>query len=72
MLTYTTRVLLPERIVNEKSNWTDRNFLFMVQNYLLRYPHYKLIRVEGSFAICERVNTIEERRKRSEQSITKR
>jgi len=59
------RVLLPHRIVKEKPNWTERNFLFIVHNYLLRYPNYQFIRVEGSFAICDRVDEVEERRNRN-------
>lgn len=59
-----TKVLLPERILKEKSNWTEHNFLFMVRNYLTRYPNYQLIRVEGSFAVCDRTDEVKERRKR--------
>jgi hypothetical protein len=65
VLTYTRcRVLLPERIIKEKSNWTEMNFDFAVRNYLLRYPNYRLLYVEGSFAICDREDDVEERRKR--------
>lgn len=66
MLKYTRcRVLLPARILKEKPKWTERNFLFMVQNYLNRYPNYRFIRVEDSFAICDRVDEVKERRKKS-------
>jgi hypothetical protein len=64
MFRYTRcRVLLPERILKEKSNWTEHNFLFIVQNYLLRYPNYKFIRVENGFAICDREDEVKERKK---------
>jgi hypothetical protein len=65
MINYTrTNVLLPERILKEKSNWTEQNFNLAVRNYLLRYPNYQLVRVEGPFAICDRADEVEERRKR--------
>lgn len=55
MFKYTScKVLLPERILKEKQNWTEQNFLFIVRNYLIRYPNYKFINVEGPFAICDR------------------
>jgi hypothetical protein len=53
------------RIVKEKDNWTEQNFDFMVRNYLLRYPNYKLVYIEGQFAICDRVDEVTERRKRN-------
>ncbi|WML38674.1 hypothetical protein RCG19_15915 [Neobacillus sp. OS1-2] len=66
MINYTrTKVLLPERITKERDNWTNRNFDFIVRNYLLRYPGYQLIRVEGPFAICERADAVKVRRKRN-------
>jgi hypothetical protein len=58
-------VLLPERILKEKSNWTKSNFDFAVRNYLLRYPNYRLLYVEGPFAVCERDDVERERRKES-------
>jgi hypothetical protein len=65
MLKYTRfRVLLPERILKEKPKVTDNDFLYMAQKYLVRYPDYRLIRVEGSFAICDRVDESRERRRR--------
>jgi hypothetical protein len=66
MLTETRcRVLLPERITREKSKWTEHNFLFIVKNYLItRYPNYKFIREEDGFAICDRIDDVEERRKK--------
>jgi hypothetical protein len=65
MLKYTRcRVLVPERILKEKVNWTELNFLFMIRNYLIRYPNYQFIRSEGPFAICDRVDEVNERRKR--------
>lgn len=64
MLIYTRcRVLLPERILKEKNNWTENNFLFMIRNYLIRYPNYQFIREENGFAICDREDDVEERRK---------
>lgn len=66
MLKYTRcKVLFPERILKEKSNWTENNYLFMVRNYLIRYPNYQFIRVEGPFAICDRVDEVVERRRRT-------
>jgi hypothetical protein len=59
------RVLLPARITKEQTNWTEQNFLFIVRNYLMRYPNYELIRVENGFAICDREDEVRERRKRS-------
>jgi hypothetical protein len=58
------KVLLPERILKEKSNWTEHNFLFSVRNYLLRYPDYIFLFVEEPFAICERRDAKQERRKK--------
>jgi hypothetical protein len=66
MLTYTRcRVLVPERILKEKSNWSENNFLFMIRNYLIRYPNYQFIRVDGPFAICDRIDDVKEGRRRN-------
>ncbi|WP_156290754.1 hypothetical protein [Oceanobacillus salinisoli] len=45
------KVLLPERILNKSNKddlWSD------TLDYMLRYPHYHLIDIEGKYAICER------------------
>jgi hypothetical protein len=61
------KVLLPERILKEKSNWSELNFLFIVRNYLMRYPNYQLICVECPFAICDREDEVNESKKNSKQ-----
>lgn len=64
MFEYTRcRVLIPERITKKKQNWTENNFLFDIQNYLItRYPNYKFLRFEDGFAICDRIDDLKERR----------
>lgn len=46
------KVLLPERILKEV-NHID-HFKKLVLDYMRRYPHYAVIRVEKGFAVCAR------------------
>jgi hypothetical protein len=47
-----------------KTTSTEKNFLFLVQNYLTRYPNYKFIREEAGFAICDREDEVQARKKK--------
>ena len=47
MITNQSKVLLPERILNQGNQLDD------VLEYLKSYPNYTLIRIEDSYAICE-------------------
>lgn len=66
MLIYTRcRVLLPERITKQKGKLTEPYFLLIIKNYLIKgYQNYKLIRFEDGFAICDRIDDVQERRKK--------
>lgn len=46
------KVLLPPWIWEEAQN--EKHFKELVLDYMKRYPHYKVIKVEGRFAVCER------------------
>ncbi|KOY81313.1 hypothetical protein I6G82_02505 [Lysinibacillus macroides] len=50
------RVLLPQWIFDQAAG--DETELYrLVRRYMWQsYPHYKIIRIEGSFAICERLD----------------
>ncbi|MBT2722281.1 hypothetical protein [Bacillus sp. ISL-46] len=64
MISYTRcKVLLPERILKMKATSTEKNFLFLVQNYLTWYPNYKFIREENGFAICDREDEVKGKKK---------
>lgn len=58
------KVLILHRIIKEKSNWTERNFIFMIENYLLRYPNYLFLYEKDGFAICDREDEVKERRRK--------
>ena len=46
------RVLLPQWIWEEARNTEE--FKRLVLEYMKRYPEYKVLRVKGMYAICER------------------
>jgi hypothetical protein len=57
MTTFTRcKVLIPERILKEKATVSEQNFIFLVRNYLVRYPNYQFIDVENRFAVCDRMD----------------
>lgn len=48
------KVLLPAWIFQQaKDNDEIRR---LVQEYMARYPHYRVIKVRGSFAVCDRLD----------------
>jgi hypothetical protein len=47
-----------------KATTTEKNFLFLIQNYLTRYPNYQFICEENGFAICDREDEVKERKKK--------
>lgn len=51
------RVLLPKRIFEQSNNELEVQAL--TKEYMQRYPHYSIIRIENSYAICER-KTVQE------------
>jgi transposase len=48
------KVLLPERILEQRQMIKSVIFRQLVMNYMERYPHYTVNRVEGDFAVCSR------------------
>ncbi|WP_165571515.1 hypothetical protein [Cytobacillus praedii] len=54
MLNNQSKVLLPKWLITKKSKVKEEIFLDLVREYLLRYPGYTLIRVDGSRALCDR------------------
>lgn len=49
------KVLLPERVLELRDE--DFNaFMDEVKRYVsVRYPHYELLSIEGSFALCQNI-----------------
>lgn len=45
-----SRVLLPRWVFDAK---IDKEVKENVREYMKRYPHYAVVRVEGKFALCE-------------------
>lgn len=55
MLIHTrTNVLLPESILRQQSSLSEQEFLKLVLKYLTRYPNYRLVTVNNGFAVCDR------------------
>lgn len=50
-----TKVLLPTWIFLQAEGNHDEIRRLVLQ-YMIRYPNYRIIKVSGSFAICERVD----------------
>lgn len=48
------KVLLPAWIFEQAKDKDEIRRL--VQEYMTRYPHYRIIEVSGSFAICDRLD----------------
>lgn len=48
------RVLLPKWVF--ENSLTDEDVQANTINYMQRYPHYVLIKIENGFAICDRIN----------------
>lgn len=48
-----TRVLLPAWIF-EQAKGDNNEIKRLVQQYMTRYPNYRVVKVSGSFAVCER------------------
>lgn len=46
------KVLLPKHIF--KGQKSEKEVLALTKEYMQRYPHYTLIRIENGFAVCER------------------
>ena len=49
------RVLLPRWIFDQAQGNKDEMRRLVLQ-YMQRYPNYKIIKVSGSFAVCERLD----------------
>lgn len=49
------RVLLPQWIFDQAQGNKDELRRLVLQ-YMRRYPNYKIIKVSGSFAVCERLD----------------
>ncbi|MGE7807367.1 hypothetical protein [Lysinibacillus sp. NPDC096215] len=49
------RVLLPQWIF-EQAKGNKAEIKRLVLTYMQRYPNYKIIKVSGSFAVCERLD----------------
>jgi len=49
-----TKVLLPQWLMDKKKEVDESIFLLQVQEYLTKYPNYKLLYVENKLAVCER------------------
>lgn len=49
------KVLLPKWVLTKKNELNEHQFLKEVQGYMKRYPHYIVDDVDGSFAICARL-----------------
>lgn len=49
------RVLLP-RWVFDQAQGNEEELRRLVLQYMQRYPNYKIIKVSGSFAVCERLD----------------
>jgi hypothetical protein len=49
------RVLLPESIFLQAKS--KEELIRLVLQYMQRYPHYAIKRIENRFAICERIET---------------
>jgi hypothetical protein len=65
LISYTRcKVLLPERILKMKATSNEKNFLFLVENYLTRYSNYRFICEENGFAICDREDEVKDKKKK--------
>jgi len=49
------KVLLPQWVFEHVE--TDQEVLTNTIQYIQRYPHYTVNRIENGFAICERINS---------------
>lgn len=49
------KVLLPHWIFEQAQGNTDE-IKRLVREYMRRYPNYRVIKVSGSFAVCERMD----------------
>lgn len=63
-----TKILLPKWILEQHDLLTEKQFLLIVREYLIRYQFYQFVRFDYPFAICDRITEVKERRKRREQS----
>lgn len=59
-----TNILLPEWILKQEKDLTEQKFLKVVQEYLARYKNYEFIKISGCFAECDRIDDIEEKRRK--------
>lgn len=48
------KVLLPAWIFEQAKD--DKDIKCLVQEYMTRYPHYRVIKVSDSFAVCDRLD----------------
>lgn len=49
------RVLLPDWIWDKDPPETKEELAGRIKRYMERYPHYRVIELDGRFAVCERV-----------------
>lgn len=63
MLRNQSKVLLPEWLLEKKSTLPEREYMTLVKRYLTKYPDYELVRFEDSFAVCNRPQIVEKKRK---------
>ena len=43
------RVMLPDWVLDDEDKQWD-----LANEYMQRYPHYVLVKIEGKFALCQR------------------
>lgn len=55
------KVLLPEWVLKKRELYSFEQFLEEVRTYMQRYPHYIVDSVEGSFAVCVRLDSKNQR-----------
>lgn len=53
MLVNTSKVLLPEWIFTQAGD-DKQELKRLIVEYMKRYPYYRILKVTGRFAICER------------------
>jgi len=51
------RVLLPHWIFEQAKN-DENEIRRLVLQYMTRYPNYRVLKISGSFAVCERVENL--------------
>lgn len=54
MLNNQSKVVIPERILQQEKHLSQNDFLNLVHGYLEKYQDYKFVRIEGGLAVCER------------------